>query len=548
MFSICVRFLTGRVIAKQFMRPGEVEWPIHPARLFMALAATHYETANDPLHEVALEDEAVDAIEREMLQWLESLAPPVITNPTISARRVVTVFVPVNDRSSDPARRTKQPRQFPSGYVGDQILRFTWPDELPDRFHDALNRLLSSVVRVGHSSSLVQCWLDLDRESTRQTGQEQWRPTQHSSGGVTTRLRTTSPGTLAMLDRAMNLQAVDEYANLTLVARDGESPKIRKSAKSKLSQSFPNGLPRSQPPYISTTAIYEKEEATQPQVLLRTCFDPILIPLTRIEGAALGLQHTLDVCRMLRNAILNYGGKSAPEWLTGHDSDGRATKQPHLAIVPLANVGQHASTRPDGSGFQEHADGHLMGLGLVLPADLNPQSIGDTLGLFLSDAFGEPRSHTLTLGAKGVWNVERETRSRAPKGLTPETWSRASRKWATVTPIVLDRHPKQDPRKNLSGWRDEVAQLVSRSCTHIGLPHPSVVRVEKHGFLKGVPSSQPRRTGFPLMNHSDGKTQRLQTHALLEFEHPVQGPVLLGAGRFRGYGFCKPIDHRNTDS
>jgi len=558
MFSICVRFLTGRVVAKQFTKPGEVEWPIHPARLFMALVATHYETAGDESADGSTAGDLTHSLERELLQWLETLSPPFITNSTISARQVVTVFVPVNDRSSDPAHRNKQPRQFPSGYVGDQPLRFTWSENVPDRFRAVLDRLLSAVVRVGHSSSLVQCWLDENAsypdevqipnlELSDASGHEHWRPASRASGDTTSRLRIMSPGTLTLLDRAMNLDEVEAFAELALAARDGDSPKDRKLAKNELSKSYPNGLPGSRPPHISTTSVYEKIVPQQPSVILRTCFDSTLIPLTRMEGAALGLQHTLDVCRMLRNAILNHGGKSSPAWLTGHETDGSSTKQPHLAIVPLANVGNHLSTSTGERDRQEFADGHLMGLGLVLPADLDPRLIGDTLGLFLSNAFGEPLPQTLTLGAKGIWIVERETRSRAPKGLTPETWSRPSRAWATVTPIVLDRHPKKDSRKELSAWRDEVAEMVVRSCEHIGLPRPSLVRIEKHGFLKGVPSSQPNRTGFPLIDHSDGKTRRMQTHALLEFEHTVQGPVLLGAGRFRGYGLCKPIDRINVD-
>jgi len=30
-------------------------------------------------------------------------------------------------------------------------------------------------------------------------------------------------------------------------------------------------------------------------------------------------------------------------------------------------------------------------------------------------------------------------------------------------------------------------------------------------------------------------------HVLIQFPCEVQGPLLLGAGRFRGYGFCKPL-------
>jgi hypothetical protein len=34
---------------------------------------------------------------------------------------------------------------------------------------------------------------------------------------------------------------------------------------------------------------------------------------------------------------------------------------------------------------------------------------------------------------------------------------------------------------------------------------------------------------------------RYQTHVVVEFEEPVQGPVLVCRGRFRGYGLFRPI-------
>ena len=33
-------------------------------------------------------------------------------------------------------------------------------------------------------------------------------------------------------------------------------------------------------------------------------------------------------------------------------------------------------------------------------------------------------------------------------------------------------------------------------------------------------------------------------HAILIFSEPVVGPVLLGAGRYRGYGLCRPLRGR----
>jgi len=30
-------------------------------------------------------------------------------------------------------------------------------------------------------------------------------------------------------------------------------------------------------------------------------------------------------------------------------------------------------------------------------------------------------------------------------------------------------------------------------------------------------------------------------HAILVFDEPARGPVLIGAGRYRGYGMCRPL-------
>ena len=39
----------------------------------------------------------------------------------------------------------------------------------------------------------------------------------------------------------------------------------------------------------------------------------------------------------------------------------------------------------------------------------------------------------------------------------------------------------------------------------------------------------------------EGVAPRQQVHVLVQFPCELQGPLLLGAGRFRGYGFCKPL-------
>ena len=88
MLAIEVSFLTGRYIATAYNTRIESEWPPHPARLFSALAATHF--TSDPSMPGLPEERAV-------LEWLESKGAPSICCSDAASREVVTVFVPVND-------------------------------------------------------------------------------------------------------------------------------------------------------------------------------------------------------------------------------------------------------------------------------------------------------------------------------------------------------------------------------------------------------------------------------------------------------------------
>jgi hypothetical protein len=38
-----------------------------------------------------------------------------------------------------------------------------------------------------------------------------------------------------------------------------------------------------------------------------------------------------------------------------------------------------------------------------------------------------------------------------------------------------------------------------------------------------------------------GRGERRHTHAILILEQPAHGPLLHGAGRYRGYSACRPI-------
>jgi CRISPR-associated protein Csb2 len=50
------------------------------------------------------------------------------------------------------------------------------------------------------------------------------------------------------------------------------------------------------------------------------------------------------------------------------------------------------------------------------------------------------------------------------------------------------------------------------------------------------------------MGRREGRRSRQQWHVTLQFDRPVRGPVVLGAGRYRGYGLMVPLDGGEGDA
>jgi CRISPR-associated protein Csb2 len=208
-----------------------------------------------------------------------------------------------------------------------------------------------------------------------------------------------------------------------------------------------------------------------------------------------------------------------PEWLTGHKANGQPSPDAHLAMFPLPFVGAR------------HADGRIMGLGLALPAGLDPKTAARCLGKFLYEPdSGLPRRTRLFDGKWFTCEVELETRESPPLSLQARPWIGPARVWASVTPVVLDRH-FDGPQK----W-DRAGENVKDACERIGLPRPKEVVLHPVSLFEGVPHAKM----FPGMIRKSDGGRRFHSHAVIIFEEPVQGPLLVGAGRFKGYGLCRP--------
>jgi CRISPR-associated protein Csb2 len=147
--------------------------------------------------------------------------------------------------------------------------------------------------------------------------------------------------------------------------------------------------------------------------------------------------------------------------------------------------------------------------------------------------------------ADGSWHmVLQPDESLKPRSaLLPRRWTGPARVWSSVTPVILDRHPKPHFRKDPLGWRESCMEILGGACARGGLPHPSHINVTPYSPLTGVPPAPEFKP--PAPRH--GRPARFHIHVTLCFDRHVLGPLLLGAGRFRGYGLFAPQGGRMTD-
>lgn len=557
MLAFELEFLTGRYSATRYNDRSRAEWPPHPARFFSALVATHY--SHDP----------VLAEERRALEWLEQQPPPLIAASLpedVAERETFTAFVPVNDptvvgsfqdeveeleaarkeaselvaqggaapkrgsaaakararvekaektladrmhralqpgkvtgtalddaKSLLPETRKRQARTFPSICPRDPRIHFVWPDATPSaEVRSALLGLAERLVRLGHSSSLVRATL------TEAPAPVAWRPDDAGEH----QLRVVRAGQLQALDDAFELHQ----------------------------ETQPRVLPAS---FQAYTTRAERTKTAVPS----SHFGEDWLIFRRVRGPSLPMTAGPGLALVIRRALLKFAGPAAPEILTGHAAGGGPSQRAHLAIVPLPFVGHR------------HADGSILGVALVLPADVSAE---DRRAAFRAvrawelagrKEVDEDGQVPVFLGASGTLVLERLDGPAVQAGLQPPTWCRPARRWLTATPIALDRNPGELwSRKAEEAARAEAEAISSirAAVQFLGLPAPSSVTPLRFAPLAGT--AKARR--FPRFPQDASKPQRVLVHAEVQFDAPVRGPLLLGAGRYFGLGFLRPVnDH-----
>jgi CRISPR-associated protein Csb2 len=472
MLALEIELLTGAYRASLPNGSG-AEWPPHPERVFSALVQAWGDGGKKPL-------------EQEALEWLERLDHPLIEAARLVAERdAPTVYVPPNDPRDGalatlPDRRPLQARSFRAAVPESPLIRLLWHAAEPHgEIREALNALARRVASVGHSSSLVRCHFS-------QAECPQGHALEPDPLGSVV-VRSMYEGRLAELERGY---AREQRPN------QGPTQRYRRI-------NTDSGRP-------IPTVFGAGDEWFVFEDIGDECPDILAFP---------------HVARRVRDALMSLTSQPAPEIITGHGEAGAPSKRPHVAIVPLANVGWR------------HATGDLLGFAVVLPRACSAderRAVVRALARWVKIE-GEQAWAEIRLTEREAWRVE-QTPAPSRASLRPSVWCRSARSWATVTPMVLDRFPDDEI---------EEARIVAAACRNIGVPEPQVIEIHKHSAIYGAPSAYaPRRNrSSPRWSFPAGSslTNRPRRHVVLRFAEEIDGPVILGAGRFHGMGLCRPL-------
>ena len=444
----------GKYYAAESHDPSAPEWPPHPSRLFSALVAAAYRSSQGMTRQ-----------KKQALEWLESLDPPVLSAPEADTSNASVTYVPPGDAVGQKGAKGKekyehavfrwrQPRHFPNAVIlGTPSICYEWNAEPDDHIFSALKEIAGGVTHVGTSHSIAVVSLHKGKMPLAAA----YEPDQ--KGKIF--LRTPGPGRLKELD-AVFLQNT--------------------------------GL-RRPIPICEHLAAYRILKSSG----LRQAIPSAEFITLKISDTMHGADTAAYLGKSVRKAVMSILGEDAPPAVHGHHHMGR-----HIGWLPLPDIG-HA-----------HASGRIIGIGLMLPRDLDPKHRRTIL-----KGVDSLKKLRLPDGRMARLRVPLPD-EKLPVAVSTGTWTRASCSWATATPVVLDRPPKKaDP--------DKIRNAIAESLVFAGYPEPLQIKISHHSIFKGAPTALAVPAKKP------------RYHAVVTFKEPVAGPVIAGRLRYFGIGLFRPI-------
>lgn len=475
MLAVRCLFLQGTYAAAAPGRQAEPEWPPHPARLHAALVAAAWASADR---------NQLDAPSQRALEWLE-LTPPSIAGgsgvgyrgSSLPNQGLPPTFVPRNLSPRESAQVTRELKK------GNEVSRLTgrtarvFPTAVPG------------------DASIWFVWSDdpppeVRRETDRLLAEVQYLGSSRSP--VCTHIDETPP--------APWLVPVPDQPGRSVysarVAVPGTTGHLVANRFERLRGAF--GVPV---PYGSPAGTEETQAVSE------GAFERLLV-LRITAGTRLDAARTWRVARAFRAAVLSRAGDRAPPALHGHGP------LPHCAFLPLPAVG-HPET-----------GGRITGMGLAIPRNLPEGQIA---------AIEKAALEVSTLRIRGLpraWTLAPIGSAPPLQSLLPTTWCGPSRRWCSVTPVALDRHPKRSRGEGPARLLAESVRNAIQSEENGRAPEISRAAVLRTSAVAGAPS----RGTF---GHVPDVGYLCDAEVV--FDQPLRGPLVVGRRRHFGVGLFLPV-------
>ncbi len=494
---LSVRFHEGRY-------HGTGDWPPTPARLFQALVAGA--GLKGPMQ----------ANDVKALEWLESLSPPIMAAPITRKGQPFDTFVPNNDLDavdgdsrrigSIRAKKSIRPLLFDS----EQALFYAWSlrdDSQRDALTCVLCQLAEGVYQLGRGVDLAWAWAEPINETELEERLAAYTGTIHrpSIGSDGKPFACPTIGSFGSLkDR---YEANQQRFEVVAAGRS-------------VSESF-RQLPK---PRFKSVA-YDSP-AAQKLYDVRSIDEQEQFQVWNLEKASLFVQTIRDQVNARLLKAFPSKAVQIDHWLIGRNADGsnggRADER--IRIIPVPSIG-HA-----------HADYGIRRVLVEIPASC-PLRADD-----LSWAF-----NGVELGQSG--ELGRLTLADDMAFLEHYSVGKAATVWQTVTPAALPesaRRRRIEPRRKLEEAKDateraheqeQARRAVLRALRHAGIKSEVLsITVQREPF-------QGHGTRAEAFAPGTRFAKECLWHVAITFLESVNGPLVIGDGRFLGFGLFRRAYH-----
>jgi CRISPR-associated protein Csb2 len=455
------------------------EWPPSPARLFQALVAASHHGAHGLIHREVRDDS---------LRWLERQQPPSILAPeAVRQREHLINYVPNNDDEFGEDAHVRTDKSIGAWFFPQSsAVAYQWQiaaEADATKQADVIAAMSSLITCVGSTVDLAYARGQLlaGEVPAKAVQPKRWQPVEREGG----RWLAPAAGFLELLDRR-----------------------------------FPRSVSAEPPDFTNT-----RQVSYEPEDVLRFAAPVAVFEMLRMDGRKLAFdpRDLRQPAGMVRNAMLRWA-KDTPgirphfaadqlaRFLQGHKSAAGKERSEggHFAVVPLPSVNPPSFT----------ADGWLrrvavIGYGVTSPVD---RELFDELTRGLHGALMEDNGKSR--GELRLLTAREQQRVLAPL-------AGPANRWRSITPVVLTGFTRK-------GRAAEACLL--RALLQQGFQAEDI---ESVAAFTGpvVPTAQPARA-YRVQGYLD-TTPRV--HAEVIFRRTLTGPLMLGRGRFTGFGLLIPV-------